>query len=609
MAVLLVLYHLLFEKEKMHRFNRFYLLGAVIFSLMLPFISIELPEYVEIPAPGPVAQSVIGTAIHKTGQITPPDPTPAKVPAASYLPLLAFGLYGLTTGTLAMRFGWNVVRFFRLRSKSTTVPYKGATLVLLEEVTLPYTFMDAIYLNREEYENRSIEPEMFTHELAHVYQRHTLDILFIEMIRTVMWFNPLLYLYKKAMRLNHEFLADESTINQHLNIPTYQKLLLGKSCQATVFALASSINFGTTKKRFIMMTKTTNKTKGMLLKLSVMPVLAILTYALATQTVIYAKTAPDSQPVVISEKSIDIISEVLADEKLPGQNEKPIGVLIDSASARRDEYYKGVRVIIDDNSRNLLIDKPYEMLDEAQKELYLAEAPPKKKKSEMSKADFDFYLSQEDALYYIDGKKTDAAAVKKHSPKDFATHRFSMSFADGVKLMQVFFYLPDYFEKHIRHSQDRYPDKVYKVTILAKALDYAESRNRAVNPPNNGMTDLDLARERLRKERSTESYSYQEFVKTDNQAQGPKFPGGSDKFQKYFEDNFTMKDRVGEKPLFITMSINTDGSVSEVTVRDAAPEIASEIKRVLENSPKWIPAQQNGQPLKMGYTINYPEKR
>src|SRR5690606_39609713 len=62
---------------------------------------------------------------------------------------------------------------------------------------------------RNEYENNQIDQELFVHEKAHITQKHSLDILFIEALQILFWFNPLIYLYKKAMKLNHEFLADQ----------------------------------------------------------------------------------------------------------------------------------------------------------------------------------------------------------------------------------------------------------------------------------------------------------------------------------------------------------------------------------------------------------------
>jgi BlaR1 peptidase M56/Gram-negative bacterial TonB protein C-terminal len=273
MAVLLAVYHLLLQREKMHRFNRFFLLGAIVVSLILPFI--KIPIYVKAAA---IAHETINPQ-EILLKATPP------VESIIYWPYVLWGVYGLVTLLFTIRFALNIYRFYSVKKQSNTLPYKGATVVLLDDAVAPHTFFSSIFVSHEDYNNRHAKPELFTHELAHVNQRHTLDILFIEALKTLMWFNPLIYFYKRAIQLNHEFLADAATLKQHYNVTNYQSLLLGKAQPSLQFALASSINFSITKKRFLMMTKTTTKGKATMLKLAALPVLAGLVYALSTKTV------------------------------------------------------------------------------------------------------------------------------------------------------------------------------------------------------------------------------------------------------------------------------------------------------------------------------------
>ncbi len=137
----------------------------------------------------------------------------------------------------------------------------GATLVLLPEITLPYTFMHYLFVNKYDYETGAIERELYAHEQAHIRQRHSLDILFIEGVSCFLWFNPLLLWLKQAVRLNHEFLADEAVTRQYTNVSFYQQLLYSKLTPQSSFSLISNLSFQTTKKRFIMMTKHTSQAR------------------------------------------------------------------------------------------------------------------------------------------------------------------------------------------------------------------------------------------------------------------------------------------------------------------------------------------------------------
>jgi hypothetical protein len=101
-------------------------------------------------------------------------------------------------------------------------------LILVPEKTLPHTFLNTIFINETEYNNREIEAELYTHELTN--SKHTLDILFIELLKTVL-VQPYFFFYKKAIQLNHEFLADEKVVNSYNNVPFYQSLLLANANQ------------------------------------------------------------------------------------------------------------------------------------------------------------------------------------------------------------------------------------------------------------------------------------------------------------------------------------------------------------------------------------------
>ena len=105
-------------------------------------------------------------------------------------------------------------------------------------------------------------------------QRHTFDVLLIEFLKIIFWFNPIFYILKKSIQLNHEFLADTKVITNHKNISEYQYLLLNKTAWNNEYYLASNLNYLLTKKRLLMMTKQSSRTKIVIKKLAVIPVLA-----------------------------------------------------------------------------------------------------------------------------------------------------------------------------------------------------------------------------------------------------------------------------------------------------------------------------------------------
>jgi len=346
MAVLLGLYYILFEREKMHRFNRFYLLSTLVFSLALPFITVV--TYIqEIPS---FNQTV-------TINSAPAEFQPITEQPVGYLFYIAWSVYAIITLLLAVRFIKNFFTFFRKAKNNPSVTMGKAELILLEERVLPHTFLNYIFVNREEYEAKLIEDELYTHEYTHVKQKHTLDILFIEALKILFWFNPLLYCYKYAIQLNHEFLADEKVIDTTANTVYYQKLLLEKTTVGTTFSMASNLTFSLTKKRFIMMTKTTSATKAGFIKLALLPVVTILMMLLCTKTVAQKTTQEEA------ERLEKLKSMQVSDEEMDSLKKTNPDMFSDDLNVRfKDTKF----TFVDKNGRETTV-MGYKALNEKQK--------------------------------------------------------------------------------------------------------------------------------------------------------------------------------------------------------------------------------------------------
>lgn len=270
-------YKLALEAERVPRFKRFYLLGSLLVSALLPLLSIEVdyatvattPLPASLPLLSPVsAGPAIATALSQ----------PAPLDVSAYVGLL----YGCVTLLLLSRFGRNL---WRLAGQITThpqQPFHGATLVQLPGQGLPYTFLRYVFVSEAAYRGGHLEAEVLTHELAHSRQYHSLDILLLEALLCVGWFNPLLYWLKRAMQLNHEFLADEAVNRHYQNVPQYQRLLLSKLRVDLSPALTSALTFHTTKQRLRMMTKHTSGSRQWLLGSSTAALFTLLTLLVGT---------------------------------------------------------------------------------------------------------------------------------------------------------------------------------------------------------------------------------------------------------------------------------------------------------------------------------------
>ena len=332
LGLLYTVYVLLLEREKMHQFNRFYLLFGLAFSLLIPFLTFEI--YVES------TDLVLQTDVQASMQ-SMPFSTEVVAEKTNYIPLIIWTIYALVTTVLLARFILNLIKIRRKTNTNVTKKMQSSTLVLLDEKVLPHTFLNYIFINKDDYENKKIEGELFTHELTHVRQKHTVDILCIELLKTIFWFNPLFIFYKKAMQLNHEFLADQTVVQSYNNVPFYQNLLVEKASWNNTFYLASNLNFLVTKKRLIMMTKTTSKSRALLKKIAVLPVLAGLIFISCSK----------SQSDVSSTKS----EVYLNGTKVPASDmEKPLSELVNS------EKFTNKKVIVTTSETEAVTNYPSE---------------------------------------------------------------------------------------------------------------------------------------------------------------------------------------------------------------------------------------------------------
>jgi hypothetical protein len=282
-ATLYLIYYFLLEKEKIHRFNRFYLVFSVIFSFIAPLIHLKTQ----------IAERIIPEPLYLTGNtfqgstFQSAELQQTISSGNDYLTLTNFLLvvYISVTAFLFCRFFINFFTiYFKIR-KNKKVPFRGAQLVLTNADNDPHSFLNYIFINNEDYERGVVENEILRHELAHINQKHSLDILFIELITIFAWVNPFLYLFRNSIQLNHEFLADDYVVEKYPNKHNYQLLLLDKSRKSSILILSSSFNYLQTKKRIIMMGKITSRRMAILKKIALVPLLVAIAVLFSSKTV------------------------------------------------------------------------------------------------------------------------------------------------------------------------------------------------------------------------------------------------------------------------------------------------------------------------------------
>jgi len=245
-SLLIGIYYLFLKKEKMFRFNRFYLLLALVFSYTIPFVKVNLPAI----------QQQKGRLIFDEIQTQQLLQNSTATSDFDWMNLVLM-VYGLVTFGLIIKAVFSIFKIINL--KGTDLIYKNQKVRLIEKNLPPFSFWNKVYLNQNYFENQEIDNRIFLHEKTHLAQKHSLDLLFIEFLQAISWVNPTIFLFKKAIITNHEFLADEVIVEKHFDVRSYQHLILSEVMNSQKLSLINPFNFNNTKQRFIMMT--TQKSK------------------------------------------------------------------------------------------------------------------------------------------------------------------------------------------------------------------------------------------------------------------------------------------------------------------------------------------------------------
>lgn len=259
-------YFLALENKKTHQFKRFYLLLSLLFSLLIPLISIRYG--VEKPMPNDFF------LIEQSNEYFAAK---TEKPSVFTLENILYLLYFLVTTVFITRFLLNILALRKEIRTGKKIQKGNYFYILKDEKQSPHSFWNCIFLHRNDFEKGKIDEKIIRHEEAHLVQKHSLDVLVIEFLLAVLWFNPAFYFYKKAIITNHEFLADEAVLAYENNATEYQKLLLTELISEKIL-FTNPFNLSNTKKRIKMMT-TPNNYKSKLFSWLTLPLSALLFFA------------------------------------------------------------------------------------------------------------------------------------------------------------------------------------------------------------------------------------------------------------------------------------------------------------------------------------------
>jgi len=296
LAFLYLVYFAVLKKEKFFKLNRFYLLGTVIISLLLPLLPLQNVAVVQLREQLPIVdafskfypQLPAGESVNSLEK--PATEVMIGSPSLSFSFLeIVFLANVLVAIILILRFAVQLVNIYLLiRKYPNRTGEDGIRYHEHEDTMSPFSFFHHLFINHSSNSADQIQ-QIIAHEKIHIRQWHTLDILIAEIVQAMLWINPVARLFKQHVKLNLEYLADECVLEQGVNKKNYQLNILQSSLNPDMFPLTNMFNSSKLKLRIKMMNARKTPVKNLYKYALVLPVIALIYIAINVQAV----PAPD----------------------------------------------------------------------------------------------------------------------------------------------------------------------------------------------------------------------------------------------------------------------------------------------------------------------------
>ena len=591
LALLYSCFFLFLSKETFHRFNRCMLVGIMLVSLFMPMFHFTTSHPTTLNEEVYIVQNYIE---HDT---TPIIVTAQQAQGITWIQALTWiymaGVVIMLILTLVQV--TSLIRFMSSGVRHTDT--QGNTVILHNNDVPPFSIFRYIVMSVKDYE--SSRQYILTHEQEHIRLGHTYDLLLLQGMKTLMWFNPFIWFLSRDLKAVHEYEADQAVINQGIDAKSYQQLLVMKVVGNRLQPFTNNLNHGSLKKRIVMMYQKPSNRWLMLKALCAIPVAALTINTFATPI----ETDPVEDMVKTLETTnvpaFNEVKEALPSPKTAEEasEEKPFAITTDSNN-------------IDDNP--LILINGHEVKIPA--DIKTIDGETLGKMLHINKEDIaSVTVLRNGAATAIYGEKAKNGVISietkafQAQPKDTVVVKNEVSdvlnISSAVNIDELMEKLPG-AEKH-EDGSITINGKVVKKILLQGQEVYDDDDDDPV------------------------------FEVTEEPAQ---YPGGQAALMQYLAQNIRYPKISAENGVqgrvLVQFVIEKDGSLSNFAVvkksgdtitknaqsgitvnalgsateeskvpQEAFDALNAEAVRVLREMPKWIPAKQRGQEVRMRYTL------
>ena len=240
-----LVYQLALSRETFYKHSRVFLLSGLFVSLLLPFVTFTKIEYYEVKR---VFNNSIQNNVPHMVQISQEVVQEPMLTSQEIL----FSVYGIICLVFLTKTVFDFFKLFKIIKVSNSEKKNKLVYINTNLVHTPFSFFNYIFFNKELINPVELQ-NIIKHEEAHSIQKHSFDTLVAQLFIILFWFNPIVWLYRKSIVQNLEFLADSFAIQQVSDKEYYQKTMLKITTQSSNISIINTFNQSSIKKRIIML--------------------------------------------------------------------------------------------------------------------------------------------------------------------------------------------------------------------------------------------------------------------------------------------------------------------------------------------------------------------
>ncbi len=543
-ALFYAFYRLLFHKDTFFQWRRIALLSFLALSLVYPLMNIQ--DWIKSQEPMIAMTDIYASVILPEVEIIPIQ----EVTTVSWHKIILSSISYIYLGVcliLLVRILWQLFILLRMARRTKTQYIGNSKVHILTGAEAPFSFFKWIFMNPAEHTEEELN-EILTHEQTHARQWHSIDVLFSELVCIVCWFNPFMWLLKREIRGNLEYLADDNVLEKGYDSKTYQYHLLGLAHQTKVATLYNNFNVLPLKNRIKMMNKKRTRKIGTT-KYFLFPLLAAALLVISNIDAIARTTE-----AVIEEISVPVTLEApqieMEDIEMDIDQQDPVFEIVENMP----EYPGGQAALMQFISKNIVY-------------------PEVAKKNK------------------IEGRVIVHFIVNKEGMVKNPTIARSVNPELDAEAIRVISLLPKW-----KPGQQRGKNVDVRFTVPVVFRLGGDETKVVVHE------DKDFIKT-VAKDAKPDANGVFEIVEN-----MPEYPGGQGALMQFLATNIQYPEDAKKEQIqgrvIVQFVIQADGTVTNpVAVRSVSPSLDAEAIRVVKILPKWKPGMQRGVAVPTKFTV------